>query len=195
MHSYEETIVEMERRHASWLQLLDQSADRLEKVLLELPVPQNVRAYAYMQGLTRFHKSLLALRLLVVSGFGDEAASVLRRLAETAVTVKYVSISGESQLWPLVEGADFIPAVQADTAKRDVFPDLRMLAEQIDMPEWKDDVRPGELLGGLGPLFETEDPGDWFPPIGPTPFDAAGLLSKGCRLAGFLLDTVPECGS
>lgn len=194
MYSYEETIVEMERRHASWLQLLDQSADRLEKVLLELPVPQNVKAYAYMQGLTRFHKSLLALRLLVVSGFGDEAAGVLRRLAETAVTVKYVSICGESQLWPLVEGAEFIPAVQADTAKRDV-PDLRMLAEQVGMPEWKDDIRPGDLLGGLGPLSETEDPEDWFPPIGPTPFDAAGLLSKGCRLAGILLDTVPECGS
>lgn len=184
----------MERRHASWLQLLDQSAERLEKVLLELPVPQNVKAYAYMQGLTRFHKSLLALRLLVVSGFGDEAAGVLRRLAETAVTVKYVSISGESQLWPLVEGAGFIPAVLADTAKRDV-PDLRTLAEQIGMPEWKDDVLPGDLIGGWGPLSETEDPEDWFPPIGPTPFDAAGLLSKGCRLAGILLDTVPEWGS
>ncbi|MGP0583432.1 hypothetical protein [Paenibacillus timonensis] len=162
MYNYEETIVEMERLHASWLQLLDQSAGRLEKVLLELPVPQNVKAYAYMQGLTRFHKSLLALRLLVVSGFEDEAAVVLRRLAEVAATVKYVSISEEPQVWTLVEGAEYIPAIQAD-------------------------VPAGAPLGGLGPLSETEDPEDWFPPIGPTPFDAASLLSKGCRLADILL--------
>ncbi|WP_178021491.1 hypothetical protein [uncultured Paenibacillus sp.] len=194
MYSYEETILEMERRHASRLQLLDQSADRLEKVLLELPVPQNVRAYAYMQGLTRFHKSLLALRLLVVSGFGDEAADALRRLTEAAVLVKYVSISEEPQVWPLVEGAGFIPAVQAEAVKPDV-PDLRTFAEQAGMPEWKDDLLPGDFLGGLDPQSETEEPEDWFPPIGPAPFDAAGLLSKGCRLAGILLDSVPGCGS
>ncbi|WP_339821262.1 hypothetical protein MKZ15_08755 [Paenibacillus sp. FSL R7-0216] len=83
-------------------------------------------------------------------------------------------------MWPLVEGAE---VVKTDLSE------LRMLAERAGMSEWEDDVLPWDLLGGLGPLSETEDPEDWFPPIGPTPFDAAGLLAMGCRLANILLST------
>ncbi|MCT2196359.1 hypothetical protein M3G15_14570 [Paenibacillus sp. p3-SID1389] len=164
MYGYEETIAEMEQRHAAWLQLLDQSADRLEEALLELPVPQNVKAYAYLQGLTRFHNSLLALRLLVVSGFSEEAAGLLRHMTEAAAMVRYISMSGDSQVWPLVEKAGSVPWDPADAAKPDGVPNPRTLAEQED----------------------------WFPPIGPSPFDATDLLSKGCRLAELLLETLPE---
>ncbi|WP_198524770.1 hypothetical protein [Paenibacillus phocaensis] len=190
MYGNKDTILDMELRHADLLNRLDQSAERLEAVLTELPVPQSVQAYVRLQGMIRFHNSLLALRLLVVSGFGDEASAVLRRMEKAAVLVNYVSTHGEQQWEPLLAGeAPLIPSAPVGAAGEDA-PDLRTLAEESGMSEGYDDLRPDSPLDGTALLFATDETEDWFPPIGPAPFDAADVLAKGCRLADMLIDAV-----
>ncbi|MBW4839892.1 MAG: hypothetical protein KZY74_10855 [Paenibacillaceae bacterium] len=189
----EDTLAEMERGHADWLKRLEQSADRLGTILLELPVPQNAQAYASLHGLTRFHNSLLAFRLLVVSGFSDDAAGVLRRMGEAAVMVKFVSTLEEKQILSFMEEAAMVPLVP-DEAVSPHTPELRTIAEAADRSKGCDKLKPSGPLAGWHSLLEADEPEDWFPPIGPAPFDAADLLWKGCRLADILLEVVQECG-
>ncbi|MGG6311511.1 hypothetical protein [Paenibacillus macerans] len=183
----EEVTAEMECRHSSWLKLLNESAERLETCLLEQPVPQNMPAYAYMHGLTRFHKSMLALRLLAVAGFEEEAYGAWRRMVEHAVMLKYIARGAGERVLLFVDETGFIRPTPAGSSCGAV-PDMGKMAEEAGMREWYEAAPPNGSEGDSSFTPTAGDSEDWFPPIGPAPFDASDLLSKGYRLAAVMLE-------
>lgn len=82
---------ELLRIHADWVGLLD-------GYLLEQPFPQNLLSHVSATLITRFHKSMLALQLLSISGFGDEAYGVLRMMVEYTNTLKSMINNPEERL-------------------------------------------------------------------------------------------------
>ncbi|ULO09573.1 hypothetical protein H1230_12830 [Paenibacillus sp. 19GGS1-52] len=84
----EEVRIEMINKHKELLRIYEDWVGLLDGYLLEQPFPQSLLSHVSASFITRFHKSMLALQLLSISGFGDEAYGVLRLMVEYTSTLK-----------------------------------------------------------------------------------------------------------
>jgi hypothetical protein len=86
-----EVMEHMETKHTLSLEVHKLLVKLLDKYLLGGEVPDNLLAHLSLYFLTKFHKTLLAFRMLVVSGFDEDASILLRTLVEAAITLGYIS--------------------------------------------------------------------------------------------------------
>ncbi|MRN57301.1 hypothetical protein [Paenibacillus monticola] len=94
----EEVQIEMKNKHKELLRIHDDWVGVLDGYLLEQPFPQNLLSHVSATFITRFHKSMLALQLLTISGFCDEAYGVLQMMAEYTITLKFIKNYPEERL-------------------------------------------------------------------------------------------------
>lgn len=92
-----EVIEEMEHNHINSLEAHKIMVTFMDKYLLSGEVPDNLISHLSLYFLTKFHKSLLALRMLVVSGFDEDASIILRTLVEMTITLGYISKEPEQR--------------------------------------------------------------------------------------------------
>jgi hypothetical protein len=180
-----EVLADMNKRHTKLLKIQDDWIERMDVYLLEQQIPPDLISHVTTFFITRFHKSLLALRLLTVSGFGDEAYSVLRMMVEYTITLKFVSHNPAERIVPFAEDTTEIAA--EDTFHHpDTTPDLLTMADETDMLDWYNSVyRPYSRC--TYPHLNS-DTGEIVLSAGPTVFQADDLLAKSHQLAAIIMD-------
>lgn len=91
----------MEEMHSKSLQGLQKMINLIDETLSIGEIPNTDLALITLFYLSKFHKSLLALRLLVVSGFKEDSIVLLRTLLELLLHLIYISLEPEerTRLW------------------------------------------------------------------------------------------------
>lgn len=131
--------------------------------LIEHPFPQTMESLVSLELMTKFHTSLLAERLLLNSGFFQEAYCILRLMLEYTVTLKFILLLPE-------ERAVLYMDDDASASRPLNFGMVRM-ADETNMQEWL-------------PVIEHPLSGYSFP------YEAGDLLAKSCELTALMLETV-----
>jgi hypothetical protein len=98
-----EVVEEMERKHRLSLEAQQLTISLLDQYLLDGEVRNELLAQLSLYFLTKFHKSLLAFRMMVVSGFDEDASVLLRTLLEAAIILGYISKEPNSRVNRFVE--------------------------------------------------------------------------------------------
>lgn len=93
-----EVVSEMESKHQMSLQANKIMLLLFDKYLLKGEVPDNLLSHLTLYFLTKFHKSLLSFRMLVISGFEEDARIILRTLIESAIVLAYISKKPEKRV-------------------------------------------------------------------------------------------------
>ncbi|MBW4082636.1 hypothetical protein [Paenibacillus sp. S150] len=178
-----EIVAEMSHNHRALLKRYDDSLERLGVFLTEQPFPQSLQNHILLHLATRFHKSALALRLLLVSGYCGEAYGVLRMMTEFAAILKDIPEQpGESVLRWIEDGGhspDRMLRARAEEAHlQEGLGSVRRACSSSSFPQ--PDINPEELIL----------------PVGPVPFNAEGMLEQACWLAaaiqGYVADAEAE---
>ncbi|MEK3917714.1 DUF5677 domain-containing protein [Paenibacillus sp. FSL H7-0331] len=102
-----EVMEEMEINHAKSLEANKIMVRLFDKYLLGGEIPDNLLSHLSLYFITKFHKSVLAFRMLVVSGFDEDASVVLRTLVELVIILAYISKKPEERVDRFIE-FDFI---------------------------------------------------------------------------------------
>ena len=108
MHG-DKILMDSGTRHGEHRNKLEESTGLLETYLIEQPFPQNHLSHVSFYFTNRFHKSLLALRLLLNSGYLNEACSVLRMMVEYTVTLRFIANQPDPRASLFIEDAHLIP--------------------------------------------------------------------------------------
>lgn len=98
-----EVVNDMEIRHLKSLEAHKLMVLELDKYLLGGEVPNNLLSHTSLYFLAKFHKSMLSFRLLVVSGFNEDASIILRTMVEIAIILAYISKEPEKRLNRFIE--------------------------------------------------------------------------------------------
>ncbi|AUS27797.1 MULTISPECIES: DUF5677 domain-containing protein [Paenibacillus] len=98
-----EVVSDMEMRYSKSLEAHKLMVLELDKYLLGGEVPNNLLSHTSLYFLAKFHKSLLSFRLLVVSGFNEDASIILRTMVEIAIVIAYISKEPEKRLDRFIE--------------------------------------------------------------------------------------------
>ncbi|KKO53853.1 DUF5677 domain-containing protein [Paenibacillus sp. DMB20] len=93
-----EVVNDMEIRHSKSLEAHKLMVLELDKYLLGGEVPNNLLSHTSLYFLAKFHKSMLSFRLLVVSGFNEDASVILRTMVEIAIVIAYISKEPEKKI-------------------------------------------------------------------------------------------------
>ncbi|MNC33405.1 hypothetical protein D3C76_142850 [compost metagenome] len=175
----QEVVIEMNHNHRTWLKSYDERLELLHLYLTEQAFPQNLLDHVTLYLVTRFHKSALALRLLLVSGYCEEAYDVLHMMAEYTMILKNILDQPEERVLRWIEDGGHSP----DWA-------LKTIAEEMHLQEGFDSV--------CKPCSSSNYPQlgmDWeelILPVGPVPFNAEGMLEQACCLAAAILGYVAD---
>src|SRR5690606_301 len=86
-----EIACEMKQNHEKSLEANKLMLEQFEKFLLAGQIPDNLLSHLTLYFLTKFHKSALSFRLLVITCFDEDASVILRTLVEIAITLGYIS--------------------------------------------------------------------------------------------------------
>ncbi|MGN7764932.1 hypothetical protein [Paenibacillus sp. 22594] len=160
----QEVVIEMNHNHRTLLKSYDEWLELLNVYLTEQAFPQNLSDHVTLYFATRFHKSALALRLLLISGYCEESCGVLQMMAEYTIILKSMRNNPD---W-----------------------DIQRMAEEGHLREWLEAVHT-PCSSGKYPQLVT-DLEELILPVGPAPFDAGSMLEQACRLAALVLGPVPE---
>ncbi|WP_211269608.1 DUF5677 domain-containing protein [Paenibacillus glacialis] len=87
----------MEKNHEKSLAANKLMIDLIDKYLLGGEISNTLISHLSLYFLTKFHKSMLSFRLLVVSGFYEDASIILRTMLESTITLLYISKSPEEE--------------------------------------------------------------------------------------------------
>jgi hypothetical protein len=91
MYMNQEVIVEMEKRHESSLNSLNTMVDLCDKFLSKKIMPDTELTHVTLFYIAKFYKSLLSLRILIISGFQEDGRVILRTLLEATLNLIYIS--------------------------------------------------------------------------------------------------------
>lgn len=105
----EDVLMDCGTHHGELLIKIEATAGILETYLIEQPFPQNHLSHVSFYFTNRFHKSLLALRLLLDSGYLNEACSVLRMMVEYTVTLRFIANQPDPRASLFIEEVHLIP--------------------------------------------------------------------------------------
>lgn len=98
-----EVVKEMEVRHSKSLKANKLMIMEFDKYLLGGEIPDTLLSHVSLYFITKFHKSLLSFRLLVVSGFDEDASVILRTMVEAAIILAYISKDPDNRLTRFIE--------------------------------------------------------------------------------------------
>lgn len=132
----EEVRIEMINKHKELLRIHEDWVGLLDGYLLEQPFPQSLLSHVSATFITRFHKSMLALQLLSISGFCDEAYGVLRMMVEYTNTLKSIKNNPEERLIQFMD----------ETQMLSWFTPLRMDLGELFLPVGPASFNADELL-------------------------------------------------
>ncbi|WP_379137161.1 DUF5677 domain-containing protein [Paenibacillus sp. sgz500958] len=159
-----EIAAEMNYCHRKALELYEDWARRMDQYLME-EQPHNLLSHVTVYLITKFHKSMLALRLILVSGFVDEAYVILRMMEEYSVTLQWIRKDPEERAARFAE--DPLLLHNHDGQPIDI-------TCEANITDW------------FHPHLRMEA-GELILPAGPAPFNANDMLSKACQLAALML--------
>ncbi|MEW9702954.1 DUF5677 domain-containing protein [Paenibacillus sp. SI8] len=98
-----EVVEEMEQNHTRSLEANKLMIKQFDKYLLGGEIPDNLLSHLSLYFLTKFHKSVLSFRMLVVLGFDEDASIILRTLVESVITLGYISNKPEERIDRFIE--------------------------------------------------------------------------------------------
>lgn len=98
-----EIVREMEHNHHKSLQAHQIMATVCDEYLLPAEIPNSTLVDVSLFHLTKFHKSLLSLRLLVVSGMEEDSIVILRTMIEATIGLVYISREPDKRVQLFVE--------------------------------------------------------------------------------------------
>lgn len=158
----EDDKAELKQQYRGLLRKYDTLAGLMDSQLAVLPFPQSLGSHVSLELMTRFHKSMLAERLLLVSEFYFEAYSILCMMVEYTITLKFIRLQPEPRAGLYLENEESASWTQHTG--------MQLMAGETDMLEWL-------------PIIDQRPAGP------PFPVDAAELLARSCELAAMMLDS------
>ncbi|KQX48761.1 MULTISPECIES: DUF5677 domain-containing protein [unclassified Paenibacillus] len=178
-----EVVMEMKSNHWKLLKFYDDWVELIDLYLIEEQIPHNLLSHLSSYFITRFHKSKIALRLLLVSGFCDEAYSVLRMMVEYTITLKFIIKNPEERVFQFIDDTGLVREDEQNS-------DILTMANETKMQYWFNSVYM-PYSSCMYPHLST-DLGELFLPAGPVPFNADDMLTKSCHLAAIILGCALE---
>ncbi|TGE35852.1 hypothetical protein E4K67_22295 [Desulfosporosinus fructosivorans] len=103
MYTNGNVLNEMQLNHEKSLTALNAFCKLCDDYLTENEIPDNDLADVTMFMLAKFYKTLLAFRLLIVSGFEEDASILLRTLLENLINLVYISEKPQDRIKLFIE--------------------------------------------------------------------------------------------